>query len=324
LVLGIAQFISISVLLLSAAGYLGRRHKYLELASHFKLQYLLASLFCLLICVGYQAWGWSAIALSAVAINLAAIAPWYLARPSPANNPLAGYSLKLMHANVYRANTGHEAFIALVRREEPDVVIIQEVDEVWDGALKGLRKQYPFFESLPRSGGSGMALYSRIAFERTPFVSPEGDVRPGISVNLEIEGAIASLLAVHPRAPIRRGHFLRRNAMLAAAAAHLQNLPAPKICIGDLNTSFWSPYYRCLAQQTGMINARKGFGLLPSWPTFMIFGWAMIPIDHCLVSDDVRVVRARTGERIGSDHLPLIVELEIPPALAKQGFCKVG
>jgi endonuclease/exonuclease/phosphatase (EEP) superfamily protein YafD len=41
-------------------------------------------------------------------------------------------------------------------------------------------------------------------------------------------------------------------------------------------------------------------------------GSLMIPIDHCLVSEDIRVINASTAEGIGSDHLPLIVELELP------------
>jgi endonuclease/exonuclease/phosphatase (EEP) superfamily protein YafD len=93
--------------------------------------------------------------------------------------------------------------------------------------------------------------------------------------------------------------------MLAVAAACLQDLPGPKICIGDLNTSLWSPFYRDFAEQTKLVNVREGIGLLPSWPTFMYFDWLMIPIDHCLVSDGIRMIMAQLGEPIGSDHLPL-------------------
>jgi endonuclease/exonuclease/phosphatase family metal-dependent hydrolase len=38
----------------------------------------------------------------------------------------------------------------------------------------------------------------------------------------------------------------------------------------------------------------------------------MIPIDHCLVSPDIDVLRMRTGRNIGSDHLPIIVDMTIP------------
>ena len=64
-------------------------------------------------------------------------------------------------------------------------------------------------------------------------------------------------------------------------------------------------------ERTKLVNVRMGFGLLPSWPTFVFFKWLMLPLDHCLVSDDIRVADARTGEPIGSDHLPLIVETRI-------------
>ena len=67
-----------------------------------------------------------------------------------------------------------------------------------------------------------------------------------------------------------------------------------------------------LMRQTGLDNARKGFGLLPTWPAFMPWPFLRIPIDHCLVSPDIRVIRMRTGRTIGSDHLPIIVDMAIP------------
>jgi endonuclease/exonuclease/phosphatase (EEP) superfamily protein YafD len=38
----------------------------------------------------------------------------------------------------------------------------------------------------------------------------------------------------------------------------------------------------------------------------------MIPIDHCLVSPQIRVTGMRTGRAIGSDHLPIIVDMMVP------------
>ena len=64
-----------------------------------------------------------------------------------------------------------------------------------------------------------------------------------------------------------------------------------------------------LLKQFGLLNARRGHGLIPSWPTFLPF--LMIPIDHCLVSPDASVVDIDSGPDIGSDHLPIFVKLGI-------------
>lgn len=90
--------------------------------------------------------------------------------------------------------------------------------------------------------------------------------------------------------------------------------------VGDLNITMWSPYYKRFARQTGLRNARQGFGILPSWPTKETYSQISpalslllaIPIDHCLISPEIKVLNIRTGPNVGSDHRPVITDLLIP------------
>ena len=74
----------------------------------------------------------------------------------------------------------------------------------------------------------------------------------------------------------------------------------------------WSPYYSELVRESGLVDARKGFGVLPTWPAPLKLSLMMIPIDHCLVSSELQVAQIKTGPDIESDHLPLIVDLLVP------------
>jgi endonuclease/exonuclease/phosphatase family metal-dependent hydrolase len=47
----------------------------------------------------------------------------------------------------------------------------------------------------------------------------------------------------------------------------------------------------------------------PTWPTR--FSPLLIPIDHCLVSATVAVVKRSVGPNIGSGHCPLLVDLAL-------------
>ncbi|MFS8120585.1 MAG: endonuclease/exonuclease/phosphatase family protein [Microcoleus sp.] len=77
--------------------------------------------------------------------------------------------------------------------------------------------------------------------------------------------------------------------------------------IGDFTTTMWSPFYKNMVKTGKLHNARSGFGILPTWPTFMPPGY--IPIDHFLVSKEIGVLNIHTGPKVGSDHLPLITDL---------------
>ncbi|MBO0861539.1 MAG: endonuclease/exonuclease/phosphatase family protein [Chloracidobacterium sp.] len=306
------QLILISTLLLSMAGRLGYYSRYAELASHFEPQYLLASAVCLIASLFLREVGWAIASAMGMVMNLAAVAPWYAWRKKPMGDRY-GRRVKLILANVNHKNRAREKFIAFARKHAPDLLVVQEVDESWRESLRSLHSLYPFIDEQPRAGGAGMAFYSRFPFKRLQLTTDihEGGARSCILARIDIEGVSVSLLSIHPRTPIRSDRYKLRNELLTEAADCLRDLAAPRICVGDLNITPWSPYYQRFVERTELVNVRKGFGLLPSWPTFLFFKWLMIPLDHCLVSKDIRVADVKTGEAIDSDHLPLIVELEL-------------
>jgi endonuclease/exonuclease/phosphatase (EEP) superfamily protein YafD len=300
-----------AVFLGSLAGFFGGIHQGFELTSHFKLQYLIVALAGLLVFVTLHAW-WSALwACVTVVLNLVLVVPWYL---PPARAPATApqYPVKILFANVEDANENFSALISLVSEENPQVVIIQEATESWIERLAVLQERFPYGKVLPRPGNAGIALYSRIPVEHFEVISLGSRRAPVLLARLTGDGGVLSLVTVQPRPPLRRHDFRQRNEQLREAAALVQALPAPKILVGDLNTSLWSPYYAHLVRHTGLYNARQGFGVLPTWPAFMPVPVLRIPIDHCLVSPDIGVLTMRTGRPIGSDHLPIIVDMVIP------------
>jgi endonuclease/exonuclease/phosphatase (EEP) superfamily protein YafD len=309
LLLTVTQLAVIGILLLSVAGFFGAYHRYLELTAHFKPHYLVVSFLCLCICVTLQAWAWALWASAALALNLVIIAPWYL---PPLHTPPAQPSLdiKVMCANVQYTNTNYAPFLRLIHEEMPHVVIAQETNEPWLAHLSELTAQFPYAVTIPGKGGSGIGLYSRLPIAHAEVIYLGQQRRPGIIARLSLGTSVLSLVTIHPRAPLHNRAFGDRNEQLLAATKVVETVPLPKLLIGDFNTSPWSPYYERVVRDTNLRDARKGFGLLPTWPADL--PWVGVPIDHCLVSSELAVVRMRTGPHIGSDHFPLIIDLRVP------------
>jgi hypothetical protein len=75
--------------------------------------------------------------------------------------------------------------------------------------------------------------------------------------------------------------------------------------------------YKKFIKQSKLINARRNFGIIPSWSpksrdidgiTFdKLMKFAIIPIDHVLHNSKVKITSFKTGKSIGSDHLPIEV-----------------
>ncbi len=305
---GVLQAAALVTAVFSVATFADHLHRYLELFSHFRLQYLVASILLMILLALLRSRRWAFVMLAMTIINAIPVSAWY--DGVAVAGETTGATVKLLHANIYSGNRNAGPLLELIAEEEPDIVFLQEVSDRWMSALEPLRAAYGHSYRIPRDDNFGIAVLSRHPFSSTAMLESPPYGFPSLVVQQTVGNRTVTFLSTHPMPPLGQPGFDARNEQLASVAETLNSIDGPAVLIGDLNTSMWSHHYQQLIESTGLNNASYGFGLKPSWPTHLPF--AMIPIDHCLVSTSIAVLDTRLGPGIGSDHLPLIVELAIP------------
>lgn len=115
---------------------------------------------------------------------------------------------------------------------------------------------------------------------------------PSINATLLLNGIPVTLLGTHPLPPGSAEYARLRNDQLRAIATKVQASKGLTIVLGDLNATPW-------------------------WPAYLPIG--RIPLDHCLVSPSIYVINKQLGPNVGSDHLPVVIDLEIPTLNGSKG-----
>ncbi len=247
-------------------------------------------------------------ALCAV-IALALMTPLYLPCMQPDTRERAP-SLRFLQANVYSPGADPNALLDVIRGTRPDIILLQEVDEKWKGLLKPLEELYPNRHHSPRykNGSLDLAQY---------WMGEAGEVKdlyiegiPATEIVLHRNGGLLCVLNVHTAAPFTRGREEWYQKQMDLLARYITLKECPVVLAGDLNAGLWSRNYAHLLEVGGLHSARLGFGGLGTWPSFFP-GPLRIALDHLLVSDGIRVRRCWVGPGIGSDHRPLMTELQI-------------
>ncbi len=283
--------------------------RFFELTTHFTALYLLCAVAGGVLCALLRSWRWMALAALLATYLSFAVLPWYVSPPG-ARTPPGAQSLRIFLANVYTSNERHGDLLQILTKENPDVILLQEVNDRWLDALAPLEKTYPHVVKLPRSDNFGMAVYSQFSLldMRLPELAPGAP--PSICFRLSIQGRTLSVLGCHTLPPVNGFYFRTRNKQLEACAEFSKEQKDLVLLAGDLNTAMWSPHYKRLMRDSGLVDARRGFGVLPTWPAF--YPVLRIPLDHFLVSPEFHILDLGTGPHFGSDHLPLVLDLAIP------------
>jgi endonuclease/exonuclease/phosphatase (EEP) superfamily protein YafD len=226
---------------------------------------------------------------------------------APQPGSAGGVALRVLLLNVHTESSSFDQVQQLIADEQPDVVGLVEVDKRWiDGVAPALAGYTGRIEA-PRWDNFGVALYAR---GRVAGAAEElGSPLPSVVAELAVGETRLRVILVHPPPPINAAALAAQYDEVTAIARRVA-AREPTIVLGDFNATPWSKPFVELVARSGLCDSRAGFGIQPSFPTTSAV--LRIPIDHLLASCAIGVRDRRIGRDVGSDHLPVILDLAIP------------
>lgn len=246
--------------------------------------------------------------------------PFILLPPAPEVKP--GEKIRILTANLYVGNPDPRPFVALLTRTQPDIVVTQETRRSFAEAVRG-SGLYPFETEGELAGTDDKKVFSRYPIrEFRPLDDLPGRKVERHAMRLVIESPAGPvvLYAIHPDTPRSLEQWHERNAYFERLAAAIRSEAAgtPVVLAGDWNLPAHSPFFRDFFAATGLRFARPGFwSPVTRFATRLArFGYFGSTIDHVAVSPEIHVTDWKRGSDIGSNHLPVIVDLALPAANA--------
>ncbi|MHA7777060.1 endonuclease/exonuclease/phosphatase family protein [Roseibium sp. M-1] len=257
-----------------------------------------------------------------------------LANTKPLGPVAAGdRPLKVISINIEHLFLGDKVLASFLEKEQPDVVVIEETlwylqERRWErfGLPVGGAGENGFPQYLKVGDLGGLAVYSRFPIIGEESRIIKGDVPPGtnvyfdgdrelMSLTLDTGAAPFHLLVIHPDSPRSKARWQNKQRYFDEVDAVIDGLKAENgdniLAIGDWNSSPWSARFQETLSRNGLKTAYPG-----GWPqtTRFFFNYRLhwilgAPVDQFAVSKDLQVVNVSLGPDVGSDHLPLIVEL---------------
>jgi endonuclease/exonuclease/phosphatase family metal-dependent hydrolase len=237
-----------------------------------------------------------------------------------------GPALRVVTYNVHHG--GDEApTLDAIDRAAGDLVLLQETTASWERALRErFSSRYPHmvFRHLRRSAG-GLGVLSRVAITDEAIIPATDGWFPAQRLVVAAAGSERlEILHVHLRPAIDDGDWVRgyfstppiRRREIEGFWTHMTSDGA-RVVAGDFNEEPGATALGFLEEQ-GL--RRVDTGPDPTWQ------WAgnwrgsdvqlRMKLDHILASPRVQVRHASVIAGGGSDHQPVVADLEIPPRSA--------
>ena len=237
-----------------------------------------------------------------------------------------GASVRLMTWNIHGALGRNPSFdldrvVGLIRRHDPDIVALQEVDS---RRPRGAAARDPFEALRDAVGGHGVAArsittadgdYGQVLISRWPVAGvevrdlsyPEREPRRAIRADIATPHGPLRVIATHLGLSLRE-----RQRQVFGLLGLLGDLTVPTVAKGDFNDWLW----------VGSVRRRLG-RVLPASTTLRTFPAAcpVFGLDRVFLWPSHALLASHTDRaaRSLSDHLPVIGDIAVAPTAQERG-----
>lgn len=227
---------------------------------------------------------------------------------------------RLTAMNVWARNTKTDKVLGAVKTLNPDVLLLIEITPRWHQQLwrdPRLRKTYPYrWWSGKQTQLAVLSKTPLTDLHLIDMVDDQGHKTPygtAMEGTLRLNGALVSLVLVHTSRPTDPTLYEAYRQNLETLTRRRPFYYEGLVMMGDFNATSYTSVMQGWMADLSLTDSLLTSGVQPSWPTF--FPLAYIPIDHAFVRSPVVVMRRQTGPHVGSDHLPVTIDITTQASL---------
>lgn len=235
-----------------------------------------------------------------------------------AKSPVDDRNISLLIANVYQDNRDSDSYLKLIKKCDPDVVLLVETNGWWQEQIDVIGAEYPHQLKIPLENTYGMIFYSRLALRNGSVNYLVKEDIPSIETEVKLSsGQWVKLYCLHPEPPVPQENprSTERDKEILMVGKSAKDCKLPVIVMGDLNDVAWSYTTSLFGKISGLLDPRRGRGFFNSFNAKYFF--LRFPLDHIFCSADFALAGIKRMESCGSDHFPMCVNLQFNPVVGQ-------
>jgi endonuclease/exonuclease/phosphatase (EEP) superfamily protein YafD len=237
------------------------------------------------------------------------VLPYYFVSNTTNASIVSENAYRLLYANVETGNREYQKFINIINTQNPEIVCLVEMNDVWDSELN-LTHEYPFSHKILRNDNFGLAIYSKLPIKADSVSDFGPDIVPAISLELSTKDSkTIRLIVLHAIPPISADAYYNNKLLFRRISTQLKFEEQPVIVVGDFNATTFSSFYKNMLKWANLSDAMWGKGLIRTWNAKNPF--LRFTIDHVLYSSHIVRKNAEVMTPFGSDHLPLMFDFHL-------------
>jgi len=228
-------------------------------------------------------------------------------------------SLSIISSNVFQDNKDVAGCMRLLKKHDPDIILLLETDQFWYEGTRELEQNYPHKVLVPLENTYGMLLYSKLELVNPQVRYLVDEEIPSITTHIKLKSGQTVLFnCVHPTPPVptENTHSTERDKELLLVAKEVKESDLPAIVVGDLNDVAWSYTTELFTKISGLLDPRVGRGFYNTFHAKLPI--LRFPLDHVFCSTDFKLIGMKRLENFNSDHFPIFISLLYDPAAKVQ------